>query len=51
MAPLAELKDRACREVDRLAGELSELGRNIHANPEVAAPGWQGRSPGAEWMS
>ncbi len=35
MDHLAELKDRACREVDGLADELSGLGRNIHANPEL----------------
>ena len=35
MDPLAELKDRACGEVDRLAGELSALGRSIHAHPEL----------------
>lgn len=35
MALLAEMKDRACREIDRLAGDLSELGHRIHANPEL----------------
>lgn len=45
MMTLAEVKDRACREVDRLADELSALGRDIHANPELGfgeyrACGW-----------
>ncbi len=35
MTLVEETKDHACREVDRLAGDLSELGRNIHANPEL----------------
>ena len=35
MALLKELKDRACLEVDRLADDLVELGREIHANPEL----------------
>ncbi len=35
MVHLTEIKDGACREVDRLADELTELGRNIHAHPEL----------------
>jgi hypothetical protein len=35
MVTLADLKERACREVDRLADDLSELGRNVHAHPEL----------------
>lgn len=35
MGLLEETKERACREVDRLAGELTEMARNIHANPEL----------------
>lgn len=45
MVLLAEVKERACREVDRLADELSELGHRIHAHPELGfgehrACGW-----------
>lgn len=35
MALLDEVKERACREIDRLAGDLSELGHRIHATPEL----------------
>jgi hypothetical protein len=35
MVLLADLKERACREVDRLADELSRLGQDIHAHPEL----------------
>lgn len=35
MVALAEVKERVCREVDRLADEVSALGRNIHAHPEL----------------
>ena len=35
MVLLAEVKERACDEVDRLADNLSELGRQIHAHPEL----------------
>lgn len=32
---LAELKDRACRTIDRLAGDLCATADWIHANPEI----------------
>jgi hypothetical protein len=35
MVLLAELKERVCSEVDRLVDDLRELGRQIHANPEL----------------
>jgi metal-dependent amidase/aminoacylase/carboxypeptidase family protein len=47
MALLAEVKERAGSEVDRLATELSALGRHIHANPELGFGEYQA----CQWLT